>query len=76
MLVNAFLEELEEVPMEAVETARLGLRMSEDLKEEFLTRVMAVLEEFRQRTDAAPSGAGWSVFFAPHPDPNQPRPAE
>jgi hypothetical protein len=59
--------------MEAVETARLGLRLSEELRDEFLARVMEVFEEFRQRSDAAATGEAWSVFFAFHPDPNQPR---
>ncbi|HKC27394.1 MAG TPA: winged helix-turn-helix domain-containing protein [Jatrophihabitans sp.] len=75
VLVDAFLDEIALVPLQSLETARLGLRMSDELKQEFLDRVGEVLEEFRARSDGEKSGTAWSVFFAVHPDPNYPGPA-
>jgi hypothetical protein len=72
VLIDAFLEEAALVPVETVETARLGLRMTDDLKAEFDDRLMDLLEEFRQRADAAQTGEAWSIFIAIHPDPNYP----
>lgn len=71
VLVDAFLDEIALVPVESLETARLGLRMSNELRIEFLDRLGEVLEEFRARSEAANTGTAWSVFFAMHPDPNQ-----
>lgn len=73
VLVDAFLDEVALVPAESLETARLGLRMSDELKEEFVERIGEVLEEFRVRSDAVQTGPAWSVFFAVHPDPNYPQ---
>ncbi len=72
VLVDAFLEEMALVPAHAMETARLGLRLPEEVKDEFLERLGELLEEFRIRSDAAPAGPAWSIFFALHPDPNYP----
>ena len=46
--------------------------MPEDVKDEFLERLGALWEEFRVRSDAAPAGPAWSIFFALHPDQNHP----
>jgi DNA-binding MarR family transcriptional regulator len=70
VLVDAFLEEMALVPVHAMETARLGVRMTEEVKDEFLDRLGELWEEFRARSDAAQSGPAWSIFFALHPDPN------
>jgi predicted ArsR family transcriptional regulator len=75
VLVEAFLEEMALVPADALETARLGLRMSEELKEDFMHRMDDLLNEFRVRSDGAGEGKAWSIFFALHPDPNYPGPA-
>jgi DNA-binding MarR family transcriptional regulator len=72
ILIDAFLEEVALVPVESLETARLGLLMSADLQREFLDRLGELLEEFRKRSEAAHAGAAWSFFFALHPDPNYP----
>jgi DNA-binding MarR family transcriptional regulator len=72
VLVEAFLDEIALVPVESLDTARLGLRMSDELKEEFSTRMDELLNEFRVRADAAGAGKAWSIFFALHPDPNYP----
>lgn len=70
VLVDAFLEEMALVPAQSMETARLGLRMSEPVKDEFLERIGDLFEEFRARADSAATGPAWSIFFALHPDPN------
>jgi DNA-binding transcriptional ArsR family regulator len=71
-LVDTFLDEIALVPVQDLDTARLGLRMTTDVRDEFLDRLGALFEEFRARTDAAAAGPAWSVFFALHPDPNYP----
>ena len=72
VLVDAFLEEIALVPVHTLETARLGLRMTEKVKDELLERIGELLEEFRVRSDTEHAGPAWSVFFALHPDPNYP----
>lgn len=72
VLLDAFLEEVALVPVQDVVTARLGLQMTEEVKEEFNERLMALLEEFRVRADAAHTGPAWSIFYSIHPDPNYP----
>jgi DNA-binding MarR family transcriptional regulator len=71
VLLGAFLEEIELVPVESLETSRLGLRLDEGTHAEFLDRLMELFEEFRIRSDEARTGEAWSIFFAMHPDPNQ-----
>ena len=56
----------------ALETARLGLRMTEEVRDEFLEKLGALWEEYRVRSDAEQTGPAWSLFFAMHPDPNYP----
>lgn len=72
VLIDAFLEEVALVPVHEVETARLGLQMTEDVKAEFNERLLALLEEFRERADSAHTGPAWSIFYSIHPDPNYP----
>jgi DNA-binding transcriptional ArsR family regulator len=70
-MLETFLEEIALVPMETVNMSRLGLRLSAAEKDEFNTRLQALLDEFAERVDT-PDGAAWSVFYASHPDPNRP----
>lgn len=72
VLIDAFLDEIALVPVEQLETARLGLRMTEATRDEFLDRLGDLWEEYRARSDAEQTGPAWSVFFAMHPDPNYP----
>lgn len=72
VLVDAFLDEIALVPARELETARLGLRMTEDVKDEFLDRLGGLLEEYRARSNAERSGPAWSIFVAMHPDPTNP----
>lgn len=72
VLVDAFLDEIALVPVQSLETARLGLRLPEDVKDEFLERLGELWEDYRARSDAEQTGPAWSIFFALHPDPNYP----
>lgn len=72
LMLDTFLEEVALVPAADLRMARLGLRLTGEQLTEFETRMIALLEEFRQRTDQQADGRYWSAFFAVHPDPNQP----
>ncbi|MGH8862543.1 MAG: ArsR/SmtB family transcription factor [Jatrophihabitantaceae bacterium] len=72
VLLEAFLEEVALVPVETVNTTRLGLRLSPEDRADLDGRLSALLEEFRVRADADGTGDAWSVFVAIHPDPNRP----
>lgn len=72
LLLDTFLEEVALVPVQQLDSMRMGLRMTPEVREEFETRLRELVEEFRERTDAAQEGAPWSLFFAMHPDPNYP----
>jgi DNA-binding transcriptional ArsR family regulator len=72
VLVDAFLEEMALVPARQLETARLGLRMTEQTRDEFLEKLGALWEEYRAKSDDEQTGPAWSLFFAMHPDPNYP----
>jgi DNA-binding transcriptional ArsR family regulator len=64
-MVEAFLAESARVPAEDVRMSRLGLRLTDEELEELQQRLLALLEEFRDRGS---TGAPWSVFVAMHPD--------
>ena len=57
------------VPAETVDTARIGIRLSAERKEELAGRLTALLDEYFRSED--PDGEPWSVFLAIHPDPNR-----
>ena len=63
----AFLAVVEQVPAGALETSRLGLRLTDDEVEELRQRLHDLLEEFHRRP-ASPDAEPWSVFLALHPD--------
>ena len=71
-LLDTFLEEVALVPAEQLGSMRMGLRMTPEMFDEFEERLRELVEEFRERADAANTGDAWSLFFAIHPDPNQP----
>jgi DNA-binding transcriptional ArsR family regulator len=66
-ILAAFLAEAEQVPAGALETSRLGLRLTEEEVEELRRRFDALLEEYRRRP-TSPDAEPWSVFLALHPD--------
>lgn len=70
VLLEAFLEEVGLVPAEEVDTARLGLRLSDENWKRFSDRISELLDEFAKLPEDA-DGRPWSVFLAMHPDPNR-----
>ena len=70
-LLETFLEEVALVPVEQMGSMRMGMRMTQEMLDEFEDRLRELVEEFRGRADAANTGDAWSIFFAIHPDPNQ-----
>lgn len=71
VLLDAFLEEVSLVPAERMHTTRLGLRLPPEQFEELEQRLQQLFDEFADRPHD-PSGEARSLFFAIHPDPNQP----
>jgi predicted ArsR family transcriptional regulator len=76
-LLATFLEEASQVPIDELDTARLGLLLSPQERDEMVDELMAVLERYRLRTEPpegtpSPEARAWSLFLAVHPDPNQP----
>lgn len=67
VLLDAFLEEVGQVPVEALDTARLGLRLPPRQMDEFLVRIQALLDEYAA-LPSDPNAPPMSVFFAVHPD--------
>ena len=67
LLLQTFLEEVAEAPLIDVSTTRLGLQLSVEHRDEFETRMRALLDEFVAR-GADPDGRRWSVFVAVHPE--------
>jgi hypothetical protein len=70
VLIDAFMEEAALVPAEEVDTARLGLKLSDENWARFRDRIGEVLNEFEQLPED-PDGKPWSIFLAMHPDPNR-----
>lgn len=66
-VLAAFLAEAEQVPAGALETSRLGLRLTDDEVQELRQRLHDLLEEFHRRP-TSPDAEPWSVFLALHPD--------
>jgi predicted ArsR family transcriptional regulator len=75
-LLATFLEEAAQVPIDELDTARLGLLLSPAERDVMVDELVAVLEKYRLRTEP-PDGRpdadarAWSIFLAIHPDPNQ-----
>jgi predicted ArsR family transcriptional regulator len=76
-LLATFLEEASQVPIDELDTARLGLLLSAQQRDDMMDELMAVLERYRLQTEPpegtpADDARAWSLFLAVHPDPNQP----
>ena len=72
LLLDTFVEEVGLVPVESVNTMRMGFRFTEADRVDFDNRLRELVEEFMHRTDDSPDGEPWSLFVALHPDPNRP----
>lgn len=71
-MLDAFLDEIRDVPIDQVTMTRLGLRLSPDELREFGERLHALLVEMHDRP-RDPDAAPYSVFYAMHPDTSIPR---
>ena len=68
-MLDTFIEEVSLVPADQVDSARLGLRLSEADMTEFRDRLRELLDDFAERPGDLTQPA-WSLFLAVHPDPN------
>ncbi|WP_169583678.1 winged helix-turn-helix domain-containing protein [Microbacterium thalassium] len=73
VLVEVFLQQIEGVEPNDLDTSWLGLKLNEEHKEEFRRRLYDLLVEFKERV-SDPDGETYSVFTAFHPDLNPPGP--
>ncbi len=71
-MIDAFLDEIRDVPGDQVTMTRLGLRLSPGDLQEFQQRLETLLVEMHDRP-RDPDAAPYSVFFALHPDTSVPR---
>jgi DNA-binding transcriptional ArsR family regulator len=71
-MLDAFLSEIQAVPEDQRDLARLGLRLSEEDLEEFTQRLYGLLREMHDRP-RDPAGRPMSLFVALHPDTSAPR---
>ncbi len=67
ILLDTFLDEIEGLDPDALATMRLGLKLTPHDREELLTRVQAIFEEYIAR-GPDPDGDPISIFFVEHPD--------
>lgn len=69
VLVEVFLQQIEGVDPEELDTTWLGLKLNDEHREEFQQRLFDLLVEFKDR-GADSDGRAYSVFTAFHPDLN------
>jgi DNA-binding transcriptional ArsR family regulator len=67
ILVETFLEELGEADPETVQAARLGLRLDDAARDELMSRLTALFQEYADRAPD-PDGTPYSLFLAFHED--------
>lgn len=71
VLVEVFLQQIERVEPGDLHMTWLGLKLTDEHREEFEGRLRELLEEFKER-EADAEGETYSVFTAFHPDLNPP----
>lgn len=71
VLVEVFLQQIEQVEPDELHTTWLGLKLTDEHRNEFERRLHELLVEFKER-EADPDGKTYSVFTAFHPDLNPP----
>jgi DNA-binding transcriptional ArsR family regulator len=67
MLVDTFLQEIDGLPPEQLNTTRLGLKLSPENREELLRRFHELFLEYKDR-GPDDDGEPISLFFVEHPD--------
>jgi predicted ArsR family transcriptional regulator len=74
VLVETFLQQIEGLSDEELDTMWLGLKLNAEHKAELEQRLSDLIHEFKER-GADPDGETYSLFTAFHPDDNPPGPA-
>jgi hypothetical protein len=71
VLVETFLQQIEGVAPDDLQTTWLGLKLNDEHKEELTRRLYDLANEFKERGPDA-DGQPYSLFTAFHPDLNPP----
>jgi len=74
VLIETFLQQIEGVDPDDLDTTWLGLKLTPEHREEFQRRLYELVSEFKER-DPDPDGDTYSFFSTLHPDINPPAPA-
>lgn len=69
LLIDLFVQEAARVPVEQINSSRLGVKLKPADLEAAAERLHAVLREI-SALPSDPDGEEWSIFFAMHPDPD------
>jgi hypothetical protein len=67
VLTRAFLDDIDGVPVDDIETWRMGFLLDEETEAELGAEITAVIERFRKRTPGA-TARPVSLFVALHPE--------
>jgi DNA-binding transcriptional ArsR family regulator len=67
VLIRAFLDDIESVPVDEIQSWRMGFRFDEATAREFTAELHALIERYMNR-DAAGEGRPMSFFAAFHPE--------
>jgi DNA-binding transcriptional ArsR family regulator len=74
VLVETFLQQIERLDDDDLDTTWLGLKLNDEHKAELVDRLFDLVSEFKERGPDA-DGQTYSLFTAFHPDDNPPAPA-
>jgi DNA-binding transcriptional ArsR family regulator len=74
VLVETFLQQIENLDDDDLDTTWLGLKLNDEHKAELVDRLFDLVSEFKERGPDA-DGQTYSLFTAFHPDDNPPAPA-
>jgi DNA-binding transcriptional ArsR family regulator len=74
VLVETFLQQIENLDDDELDTTWLGLKLNDEHKAELVDRLFDLVSEFKERGPDA-DGQTYSLFTAFHPDDNPPAPA-
>ncbi|MDP3893279.1 winged helix-turn-helix domain-containing protein [Nocardioides sp.] len=68
LLLDTFLQEIQDLPPDALDTIRMGFKLNRAHRDEYTRRLQELIEEFKD-LPPDPDGEAFSVFYAEHPDP-------
>ncbi|GAB3564680.1 winged helix-turn-helix domain-containing protein [Spelaeicoccus albus] len=67
LILDTFLDEIEQLDADSLQSIRLGLKLGPAGREEFRSRLHELLDEFASRAPE-PDGEAWSIYIGMHPD--------